>query len=120
MIVTVITGSRNWKDRDVVERALQDSDAAILGDCPTGADAIALAVCKAWDVIPMVHVAEWKKHGNGAGPRRNQAMADDALRMRELGFDVRCYAFRHPDSRGTVDCIARLKMRGFEVQVEGT
>jgi hypothetical protein len=115
MIITIITGSRNWQDRAAIERALHGSDGAILGDCSTGADAIALEVCKSWDIAVTVHKADWTKHGKGAGPKRNQAMADDAIKARELGFDVRCYAFRLPDSRGTVDCIARLRMRGFEV-----
>lgn len=46
--------------------------------------------------------ADWLKHGKAAGPIRNQKMIDDFLPHRVV-------AFLHPDSRGTVDTIERVK-----------
>jgi hypothetical protein len=54
--------------------------------------------------------ADWKAHGKGAGPRRNQEMADyaDAL-----------IAIPHPtlESRGTADMVRRMRAAGKPVYV---
>jgi len=95
----MVTGSRDWQDKDVVFGALdrewdKDYDLVIVhGACPTGADAMA----DEWATIngrPVErYPADWATHGRAAGPKRNQAMIDtkpDAL-----------LAFSRDHSRGT-------------------
>lgn len=115
MLVVVITGSRDWTDAEAIHAVMAGADFLIVGDCPTGADAIALAYAKANDIMYAVLVADWKKHGNKAGPIRNQAMVDRALLERDEGMEVRCYAFPLPGSLGTVDCANRMRKAGFVV-----
>ena len=75
--VVCLTGSRAWTDHDAIERAMHGTELLIVGDCPTGADAIALQLAHAWDVIPVVLHADWATHGNPrAAHLRNQAIAD--------------------------------------------
>lgn len=115
MRVVVITGSRDWTDRAAIEAALIGAELLIVGDCPTGADAIALEVAKAWDIIAAVHIAEWKRLGKRAGPVRNGAIVARAALERTHGMDVRCHGFPLPKSVGTLDCMAQLRAAGFEV-----
>jgi len=56
-----------------------------------------------------VHDANWQKHGNAAGPIRNQEMVD-------LGADV-VFAFPLGESRGTNDCIQRAVKANIPVMV---
>lgn len=115
--VVVITGSREWPNRAAIASALEGAEMLIVGDCPTGADAIALEIAKAWDVITVVLVADWKRFGNHAGPMRNKEMAAKAHLERASGMDVHCHAFPLPGSRGTPDCIRQLEAQGFAVTV---
>ena len=111
----VITGSRDWTETAPIEQALRGADALIVGDCPTGADAIALQTAKAWDIIAIVLTADWKGLGKKAGPVRNQAIADRAASELAGGMEVCCYAFPLAGSRGTHDCRQRLERAGFRV-----
>lgn len=116
MLVCVITGSRSWMPTEPIHKALAGAELLVAGDCPTGADAIALAYAKANDVMYAVLVADWKAHGNKAGPIRNQSIADRALAERVAGMEVRCFAFPIASSRGTIDCMKRLRDAGFDVK----
>lgn len=53
--------------------------------------------------------AEWSRYGKVAGNIRNEDMV-------KKDPDV-CYAFPTPDSRGTLDCMARCWVRGVPVVV---
>lgn len=115
----LITGSRDWADRDRLENAIIDlhnwhpfqwEDVVIVhGDCPTGADAMAEYFATATAIKTERHPADWKKYGRAAGPKRNQQMVD-------LGAEV-VLAFRNPGSRGTQDCINRAIKAGLNVKV---
>lgn len=111
----LITGSREWDDRPVIERAIlsacDDLGTAnvvvVHGECVKGgadilADEIATSLGMKTEPIP----ADWSL-GKKAGPLRNQAMVD-------LGADV-CLAFPMPSSRGTFDCMARARAAGIPV-----
>lgn len=107
----LVTGSRDWTDREKVEEYLyllsgEEGNVLVHGACPTGADRIAdeLTYAQPWTVER--HPADWTL-GKAAGPLRNQAMVD-------LGADV-CIAFLLPGSRGTVDCAARAEAAGIRV-----
>lgn len=141
MRVVVITGSRKWTDRAAIERAMAGAELLIVGDCPTGADALALAIAFEWDIFPIVFAAskkraaelatlwkrtnqraairtpaaDWEVHGKHAGPMRNREIAATAHLERASGMDVVCYAFPLPDSVGTVDCMSQLRAAGFTV-----
>jgi len=112
----LVTGSRDWDDRDAIYRALHvevmekfgrkgydddghfvdwlcpDNLTLVHGDCPTGADRIA----DDWALSHWIHVerhpAEWKKFGKPAGFIRNKEMV-------ERGADL-CLAFIKNNSRG--------------------
>lgn len=121
----LVTGSRDWNDRDTIRSALlteinaalfSDGDSwpvLVHGGCPTGADAIADEVWR--DLMtrypplgtPEVHPADWRKHGRAAGPKRNAHMVS-------LGADV-CLAFPLGASRGTRGCMALAEKAGIPV-----
>lgn len=44
MKVAVVTGSRTWQNRAAIAYCLEGAELLIVGDCPTGADAIALEI----------------------------------------------------------------------------
>lgn len=50
---------------------------------------------------PLKFPAKWSKYGNAAGPLRNQEMI--------LGGADLVLGLLHPESRGTVDCLAKAK-----------
>lgn len=106
MVRILITGSRNWTDKQTIRNAIDEIAynlgwpiTIVHGHCPTGADKLADDIAKELDVPVERHPADWDKYGKAAGPRRNQEMVD-------LGADV-CLAFPLPDSRGTWDAIKR-------------
>lgn len=107
----LITGSRDWGNRAVIEEALspysQSSSVLVSGNCPSGADAIAEEIWESWGLVVERHPADWKKHGKKAGFLRNQQMVD-------LGADV-CLAFRKNYSRGATHCANSAMMSGIEV-----
>jgi hypothetical protein len=93
----LVTGSRDWEDRDTLWGALNNTASQVgvtlvHGDCPTGADHMAQewAECQP-DVTVERYPADWSE-GKSAGPRRNRVMVD-------LGADV-CLAFIKDASRG--------------------
>ena len=67
------------------------------GDAP-GADRLAarFGISRGWEVTPFP--AEWKKHGNAAGPIRNQQMLDTFLPDIVIAF---------PGGKGTADMVQR-------------
>lgn len=96
----LVTGSRDWTDREVLMARLDESlDAALRagmpmvlvhGACPKGADNLADQWARLRDVTTEPHPADWSK-GHGAGYARNKEMVD-------LGADI-CLAFMMPCSK---------------------
>lgn len=107
----LITGSRDWTDRDAIWDALNKTatecgTVLVSGACPTGADRMG----EEWaerqpDVLVERHPAEWNAHSpecppwhqgmgkcKAAGFRRNRQMV-------ELGADL-CLAFIKDSSKG--------------------
>jgi hypothetical protein len=129
----LVTGSRNWTDRDAIEARLLLHSAGrgtilVHGACPTGADQIADEIASAWPWMIERHPADWSgpcrpecppghrrrdpQRGSGsycplAGHYRNQEMVDQ-------GADV-VLAFQLNHSRGTQDCITRARAAGLIV-----
>lgn len=106
----LVTGDREWTERDIIYRALLDAcrlhygiAALAHGDC-RGADRIAAEVAATYVFVPRAAIkaypALWDTHGRSAGPIRNRAMYDDFHPDLVLAF--------HDDlakSRGTADMI---------------
>lgn len=113
----LVTGSRDWTNRDAVNLALHkvlrdfplEPITLVHGGCPTGADYLAHSFAhfsSRW-IDEEVHPADWKKHGRAAGPIRNQHMVD-------LGADL-CVAFPLGESRGTRHCMKAAAKAGIPV-----
>jgi hypothetical protein len=129
----LVTGSRNWRVREAVSKALTiystGRDTMLVhGACPTGADKLADEIASEWGWPIERHPADWSgpcrpecrpghrkrnpQRGSGsycpmAGFYRNQEMVD-------LGADV-VLAFPLGESRGTLDCMARARRAGLLV-----
>ncbi len=113
--VVVITGSRYWQHADYIHQILKGADHLIVGDCPTGADAMALRYAQhLWDNGLEWHRyrADWEKFGRRAGPERNRRIAEAAhVALSHEGHSVEAHAFLCRDyiNKGTLSCIELLK-----------
>lgn len=107
-VTVLVTGYRKWDNPDAIRAAFlgvaEEHPGATLtlvhGGC-AGADLLAAHEARRlnWRVIEMK--ADWSR-GKRAGPERNQRMIDT------YHPDV-ALVFMHPESRGTVDCLRRLR-----------
>lgn len=105
----LVTGSRDFPDRDMVFMMLSDTMAPngilIHGACPTGADYYASqwAACQP-DVYEVDMAAKWKNYGRPAGHLRNAAMLT-------LNPDVvlAFYADQAANA-GTTDCVQKARL----------
>lgn len=112
----VVTGGRDYGDRDAVFRQLSACRASaartgmtlvvIHGDCPTGADHWASLWCQRTGVTERRYRADWNRYGRSAGPRRNEEMLAREQPDMVLAF---------PGGRGTADCVRRARARGLLV-----
>lgn len=111
----IVTGSRDWSDREVIEQALMAVwHRAAVGCRPTlvhggqrGADSYAhsWALRNGW--LSEVHPANWQRYGRRAGPVRNAEMI-------EAGADL-LVAFVLNGSRGASGCAAMAASKGIPV-----
>lgn len=118
----IITGGRHrnhQEDYDTLLEALFDIDmhwcgargqVIIQGGCPTGIDAMARKLARESRLSLETFPADWEKYKTGAGPIRNQQMAD-------AGADL-CLAFPSAGkSPGTWDMIRRAEAAGIETRI---
>ncbi|MGY1946661.1 SLOG family protein [Nocardia asiatica] len=128
----LVTGSRNWTDRDRIRdglrqawRQLQPGPIVLIHGAARGADLLAADIWTGGGLPDEPHPAKWdqpcgpscthRKERDGrayytcAGGLRNQLMVD-------LGADL-CIAFPMGDGwSGTRDCMARAVKAGIEVR----
>jgi len=117
----IVTGARDFDNVLMVVSALNDMYTQygkfqlVHGGCPTGADKIAddwywkhgwRTYCYA---EPQVYEARWDIEGNAAGPLRNRRMVNGGA---EMGL-----AFPLGDSRGTYDCVSKLKIAKIKTRI---
>lgn len=116
----IVTGSRTWDDHESIRFALPYAAFAqlrvsprnctvVVGDCPTGADAIVTELAPKFGMALEIHRADWNAHGKSAGPKRNQKMAESGANL--------CIAFWDGESRGTLDMIQRATRFAISVRI---
>lgn len=70
-----IVGGRDFKDWDLFCKSLSDIegvDLVISGDCPTGADKMAIQWANEKGIEYLGFTPDWNTHGKAAGPIRNE------------------------------------------------
>lgn len=98
----LVCGGRDYNDEFILWSVLGHLegsggvDELIVGDCPTGADAMARNWAVGRGHVPTVFSADWEKQGKAAGPIRNQRMLDEGKPDLVLAF---------PGGRGTEDMV---------------
>jgi GNAT superfamily N-acetyltransferase len=115
----LVTGSRDWDDRDAVHAQLdrlhrEHGNVEVIEGGATGADTHAREWATAKGRPLKTYKAQWKKHGRSAGPRRNQQMLDEAKPERVIAFSRDLST-----SRGTKDMVRRAQKAGVPVEVYG-
>lgn len=106
----LITGSRDWDDEDQIavaiyyqaaSKGLLPHEVTVVEGEARGADKLSRKVAEDAGMIVEPHPARWADFHKAAGPIRNQEMVD-------AGADV-ALAFYMAGSKGTRDCIERIK-----------
>lgn len=125
-MMLLITGERDWTDRDQVWQEISDElvgwDIArgevmlSLGDCPTGVDKFALEWAENYGCPYIMHRAEWGKHGNAAGPMRNGRMVAAAAEHTGSRAGIAFWSGKTARS-GTLDCMSQATAAGIYVRI---
>ena len=106
----LITGGREFTDRDVIERALLDieqrPDVVIHGDA-AGADRVAASVAKEHGLDVWKFPANWARYGKSAGPRRNYQMLVEGRPTHVLAF---------PGGPGTENMVKQASKAGLPIR----
>lgn len=108
----LVCGGRDYGDVGKVYDTLDEVHAGSAGPISlvieggaTGADALARKWAKDRRVPVRTYKAHWTKHGNAAGPIRNQLMIDDGKPNAVIAF---------PGGHGTADMVLRAKAAGLK------
>lgn len=108
---TIIAGSRDFNDYEllcaVIESCPWEITAVVCGKA-RGADSLGEDYANNNNIPVLPFPANWKLYGNGAGPIRNQEMADNADALIALWDGV---------SRGTKDMISRARRAGHKIMI---
>jgi hypothetical protein len=115
MKVLIVTGGRDYRDRDRVMAELQHEqpDMVVQGGA-NGADGWAREWAGIHTCVLMTFPAKWGEWGKGAGPRRNAAMVEFVVGLDGWGYECSVLAF--PGGRGTADCVTRARDVGLPVR----
>jgi hypothetical protein len=112
MLRIMVTGCRDWTDRQTIEDALGQiwgPKTLIHGDA-RGADRIAADIARMWTWPVEAYPADWEQHGFAAGPIRNKFMI-------EQGNPDLVYAFWDGKSKGTLDAIRKAVSARIPVEI---
>lgn len=114
----IVCGGRDYDDRAAVYAALDklllkataEPDGVLViiqGGCKTGADKWARAFAATHHRCHLINEeADWKQHGNAAGPIRNSAM---------LAKHAPDGVVAMPGGSGTADCVRQAEAAGIKV-----
>lgn len=107
----LVTGSRDWDDRRLLEAVLRryaTGMVTIVEGGARGADSLAAALAEeeGWDVE--TYPAHWEKYGKSAGYIRNMEMV-------EYGADL-CVAFIKNNSKGATMCADLAEKAGIRTE----
>jgi hypothetical protein len=110
----LICGSRTWTDRRAIGKRMMalPNGTRIIHGAAGGADSIAGLFASALGLPLSIYLAQWKVHGNAAGPVRNQRMLDE-------GRPTLVIAFWDGKSRGTKDMLERAHRAGVQTEIIG-
>lgn len=109
---TIIAGTRTATYRQTFDAINTcpwlDKVTVVLSGMTAGADTHGVAEARRHGFTVEEYPANWRRHGNAAGPIRNQQMADNADAL---------IAAWDGQSRGTADMIRRARAKGLKVHV---
>lgn len=113
--IVLVCGGRGFipgpEDYSTLASFLLPGTKLIHGACPTGADAWAAEFADGLGFILIeAFPADWDKHGNAAGPKRNQQMLNYILRE-----NIPTTVLAFPGGRGTADMVKRAKSAGLYI-----
>jgi hypothetical protein len=102
-IIVVVTGGRDYKDRDRLFEELDMRRPAMVieGGCKTGVDAFAREWCDERGVMSITVNALWTSERRSAGPRRNRRMVK---LLKSLPGEMAKEVLAFPGGRGTHNC----------------
>jgi hypothetical protein len=104
----LVTGSRNYSDKDKVFQVLSElKPLFIVQGGATGADALAKEFAITYNINYDTVQAKWSLYGPSAGPRRNEEMLD---KHPDIELVV---AF--PGNKGTADMVRRANQRNIQI-----
>lgn len=106
---TIIAGSRNVTDPDIIEKAVTESGfeiTEVIEGGAKGVDTIAREWAQKRPITVTEYKANWAKFGKAAGPIRNKTMADNADAL---------IAVWDGESRGTKNMIELARKLGLKV-----
>ena len=115
MLRVLICGGRHYADFERIKATLvelggKETISVVIHGAADGADCLGALAAQELG-IPLIAVpADWRKHGNAAGPIRNQQMIDEHSPNLVL-------AFPDPQSKGTWDMVRRAKKDEIEVRI---
>lgn len=106
----LVCGGRDFDDWRFLQSVLSKEFGAgvftIIEGGATGVDFLARVYAKYYGLPHEQYPADWKKHGKGAGPIRNQQMLDEGKPDLVVAF---------PGGVGTADMVRRSKKAGVKV-----
>jgi predicted Rossmann fold nucleotide-binding protein DprA/Smf involved in DNA uptake len=108
---TIIAGSRDFHDYDVVLKAIKESQfniSEVVSGMASGVDQLAIRYAQENNLPLHEYWAEWEFYGKSAGPIRNRLMAKNADAL---------IAIHSKDSKGTKNMIETALKEGLRVFV---
>lgn len=104
----LVCGGRDFDDGDLVFSVLDEiRPAVVIEGAASGADHHAHNWAINRGRLNETYAANWRLHGKGAGPLRNQRMIDEGKPDLVVAF---------PGGRGTADMVRRAKAAGIPVR----
>lgn len=121
MHAVIVTGSRDWSDRDGVYRVLAElpPDTIVIHGGARGADGYADQCARSIGHTVIEMPAQWERDGKSAGPTRNSEMLSVLGALGRCGYTVSVHAFSLPQSRGTAHMKRIAAAAGFRVLEHG-